>query len=277
MIQLIADSGATNTEWRVIDGPSVKAFSTEGVSPVQIKPAKIKTIIGKQVLPAAGADVEQIWFYGAGVVGTLKDTIVEILGSAFPKAQVSVESDMLAACRALFGDTPGIACILGTGSNCCFWDGKTIASAGHGGGYILGDEGSGADMGKRFISDYIKELVPDALVREFDKRYHLSYADIVSKVYREEAPSRFLASFSTFIGEHQNHPYMKNLIMESLQSFVTRNVVRYDPRRIPVGFVGSVAEAYQHFIHQIFKTAGLKLGPLCPKPIEGLVRYHSGK
>lgn len=277
MIQLIADSGATNTEWRVIDGTSVKAFSTEGVSPVQIKPAKIKTIINKQVLPAAGADVEQIWFYGAGVVGALKDTIVEILGSAFPKAQVSVESDMLAACLALFGDTPGIACILGTGSNCCYWDGKKIASAGHAGGYILGDEGSGADMGKRFISDYIKELVPDALVREFDKRYHLSYADIVSKVYREEAPSRFLASFSTFIGEHQNHPYMKNLIMDSLQSFVSRNVVRYDPRRITVGFVGSVAEAYQSFIHQIFKTAGLKLGPLCPKPIEGLVRYHSGK
>lgn len=277
MIQLIADSGATNTEWRVLDGNSVKAFSTEGVSPVQIKPAKIKTIINKQVLPAAGADVEQIWFYGAGVVGDLKDTMEEIFKQAFPKAAVSVESDMLAACRALFGDTPGIACILGTGSNCCYWDGKQIASTGHAGGYILGDEGSGANMGKRFISDYIKDLVPDALVREFDKRYHLTYADIVSKVYREEAPSRFLASFSTFIGEHQNHPYMKNLIMESLQNFVSRNVMRYEPRRNPVGFVGSVAEAYQHFIHQIFKTAGLKLGPLCPKPIEGLVRYHSGK
>ncbi len=132
-------------------------------------------------------------------------------------------------------------------------------------------------MGKRFISDYIKGLVPDALVREFDRRYHLSYADIVSKVYREEAPSRFLASFSTFIGEHQNHPYMKNLIVESLQDFVDRNVMHYDPRRNPVGFVGSVAEAYQHFIHQIFRTSGFKLGPLCPKPIEGLVRYHSGK
>ncbi len=277
MIQLIADSGATNTEWRVLDGNEVKAFTTEGVSPVQIKPARIKTIINKQVLPAVGADVEQIWFYGAGVVGELKDSVVEILRKAFPKAQVTVESDMLAACRALFGDTPGIACILGTGSNCCYWDGKDIVSAGHGGGYILGDEGSGADMGKRFISDYIKGLVPDALAREFDKRYHLSYADIVGKVYREEAPGRFLAGFSPFIGEHRNHPYMKNLIMESLEAFFTRNVMQYDPSRIPVGFVGSIAEVYQSFIHQFFRNAGFKLGPLYGKPIEGLVKYHSAK
>ncbi|MBQ6081992.1 MAG: ATPase [Bacteroidales bacterium] len=277
MIQLIADSGATKTEWRVLCDGSVKEVATIGISPVYLKPVKIKQILKKEVLPVAGGDVEQIWFYGAGVVGDLKDALVECFAEVFPKAQVSVESDMLAACRALFGDNPGIACILGTGSNCCFWDGKEMTSVAKAGGFILGDEGSGANMGKRFISDYIKGLVPDALVREFDRRYHLSYADIVSKVYREEAPSRFLASFSTFIGEHQNHPYMKNLIVESLQDFVDRNVMHYDPRRNPVGFVGSVAEAYQPFIHQIFRTSGFKLGPLCAKPIEGLVRYHSGK
>jgi len=277
MKQLIADSGASNTEWRLIDGGEVKSITTEGVSPVYAKPAQIKKILKKEVLPVAGTDVEKIWFYGAGVVGDLKDTLAACFAELFPSAEVAVESDMLAACRALFGDQAGIACILGTGSNCCFWDGKSMTATAHAGGFILGDEGSGAYMGKRLISDYIKGLLPDALVRELDKQYKLSYEEIVKKVYREEAPSRFLAGFSLFIAEHRNHPYMRTLIKESLEEFVSRNVMRYEPRRYQVGFVGSVAEAYQDVIYQIFRNAGFKLGPLCPKPIEGLVRYHSGK
>ena len=277
MIQLIADSGATNTEWRVIGAGGVGEVKTVGVSPLYINPAQIKKILKKEVLPVAGASVDKIWFYGAGVVGDLKDTLTECLAEVFLGAEIEVESDMLAACRALFGDNPGIACILGTGSNCCWWDGKAMTSAAKAGGFILGDEGSGAYMGKMLISDYIKGLVPVALSKEFDRRYKLTYADIVSKVYREEAPSRVLASFSPFIAEHQNHPYMKNLIVESLQEFITRNVMHYDPRRNPVGFVGSVAGVYQKFIQQIFRNAGFKLGPVCPAPIEGLVKYHSGK
>ena len=277
MKQLIADSGASNTEWRVLDGVQVKAITTVGVSPVYLKPAQIKKILAKEVLPVAGEDVDRIWFYGAGVVGDLKDTLAACLAEAFPKAEIAVESDMLAACRALFGEGAGITCILGTGSNCCYWDGKNMTSVAKAGGFILGDEGSGAYMGKMFISDYIKGLVPAALCKEFDKRYHLTYADIVSKVYREDAPSKFLASFSLFISEFSNHPYMKNLIMESLEAFITRNVMHYDPRRTPVGFVGSVAEAYQGFIYQFFRNAGFKLGPLYGKPIDGLVKYHSGK
>lgn len=277
MIQLIADSGATNTEWRMIGAGGVGEVKTVGVSPLYIKSAQIKKILKKEVLPVAGSGVDKIWFYGAGVVGDLKDTLTECFAEVFPGAEIAVESDMLAACRALFGDNPGIACILGTGSNCCWWDGKDMTSAAKAGGFILGDEGSGAYMGKMLISDYIKGLVPVALSKEFDRRYKLTYADIVSKVYREEAPSRFLASFSPFIAEHQNHPYMKNLIVESLQEFITRNVMHYDPRRNPVGFVGSVAGVYQNFIQQIFRNAGFKLGPVCPAPIDGLVKYHSGK
>ena len=275
MIQLIADSGATNTEWRVLDGSSVKAIRTEGVSPVQIGPAKIKTIVSKVVLPVAGADVDRIWFYGAGVVGEMKDTMVEILQKVFPKAEVAVESDLLAACRALFGSSAGIACILGTGSNCCFWDGKAISASSHAGGFILGDEGSGAYMGKRLLADYVKDLVPNSLANEMYRRFNLSYEEIVRRVYHEEAPGRYLASFSPYIAERRNHPYMKNLISESLEEFIFRNIVRFDPRRYQVGFVGSVAEAYQDVILQKFRNAGFKLGPLCTSPIEGLVKYHS--
>lgn len=277
MKQLIADSGATKTEWRVLDGGSVKCIATAGISPVQLKPAQIKKILKQEVLPVAGADIDKIWLYGAGAVGELKDALEECLKSVFPASEIAIESDMLAACRALFGDEAGIACIMGTGSNCCFWDGKGMTAVAKGGGYILGDEGSGADMGKRFLSDYIKGLVPAALSKEFDRRFGLTYADIVAKVYRDEAPSRFLASFSPFIAEHRNHPYVKNLIMESLQQFIARNVMHYDPRRYKVGFVGSIAEVYQGLISQIFRNSGFKLGPSCKSPIEGLVKYHSGK
>ena len=277
MKQLIADSGATKTEWRVLDDGQVKEASTVGVSPVYLKPAQIKKILKKEVLPVAGEDVEKIWFYGAGVVGEMKDALVECLVECFPKAEVEVESDLLAACRALFGDGEGIACILGTGSNCCWWDGKAMSATAKAGGFILGDEGSGAYMGKKLISDYIKGFVPAALAKEFDRQYHLTYADIVSKVYREEAPSRFLAGFSMFISEHRNHPYMRTLIRESLEEFLTRNVVRYDPRRNKVGFVGSIAEAYRDILEPMLRNAGYKLGPIYAKPVEGLVKYHAAK
>ena len=275
MIQLIADSGATKTEWRVLADGSVREVATVGVSPLYIKPAQIKKILRKEVLPVAGADVDKIHFYGAGVVGDMKDILAECLADSFPKAEVTVESDMLAACRALFGDSSGIACILGTGSNCCSWDGSQMTATAKSGGFILGDEGSGAYMGKRLLSDYIKGFVPAALAKEFDKRYHLSYADIVGQGYREEAPSRFLASFSPFISEHRNHQYIKVLIRESLEEFMVRNVLRYDPRRNKVGFVGGIAECYRDVIEQIFRTAGYKLGPIYAKPIDGLVKYHA--
>lgn len=277
MKQLIADSGATNTQWRVIGDGTVRSVATAGVSPVYLKPAAIKKIIKKEVLPVAGEDIGRIWFYGAGVVGDLKAVLAECFAECFPNAEVAVESDMLASCRALFGDGSGIACIIGTGSNCCFWDGEKMTSTAYAGGFILGDEASGAYMGKKLISDYIKGLVPEALRKEFDRRYNLSYPDIVQKVYREETPSKFLAGFSLFIAEHRNHPYMKNLIVESLQEFISRNVARYDPRRYSVGFVGSVAEVYQDLIKQIFRNAGFKLGPIYGSPIDGLVKYHSVK
>ena len=277
MKQLIADSGATKTQWRVIGDGAIRSVATAGVSPVYLKPAQIKKILKKEVLPVAGEGVERIWFYGAGVVGDLKDVLAECFAECFPGAESAIESDMLAACRALFGDGSGIACIVGTGSNCCFWDGEKMTSSAFAGGFILGDEASGAYMGKRLISDYIKGLVPEALRKEFDRRYGLTYPEIVSKVYREESPSKFLAGFSLFISEHRNHPYMKNLITDSLQEFISRNVVRYDPRRYPVGFVGGVASAYQDLIQQMFRNAGFKLGPIYDGPIDGLVKYHCAK
>ncbi|MBO4557668.1 MAG: ATPase [Bacteroidales bacterium] len=278
MKQLIADSGSTNTTWALLDGEQVTTLETVGANPLYVKPAQIKKIIQKEVLPFAGADVDKVWFYGAGVVSKeSKADIKATLAEYFPGASVEVESDIVAACLALFGDKDGIACILGTGSNCTYWTGHGLGESVPAGGFILGDEGSGAYMGRKLLSDYIKNLLPDALAAEMDKQFHLTYPDIVSKVYREEAPSRFLASFSVFINEHRNHPYMKNLIVDSLEAFFLRNVDRFEPRQKRVGFVGSVAWAYQDFIYQICRNAGYRMGPLYASPIDGLVKYHGGK
>ncbi len=274
MIQLIAESGATNTSWRLIGDGAIKSLATKGLNPMQLAPGEIHDILAAELVPFAGATVEKIWFYGAGAVGEGCKTLEEALAKAFPSAQISVESDLLAACRALFGDKPGIACIIGTGSNCCFWDGSAITAATRAGGYILGDEGSGANMGRMLLGDYVKGLIPAALEKELTKRYGLSYETIVQKVYRESAPARYLASFSPFIAEHRNHPYIKALIEESLQAFISRNVARYDARRHRVGFVGSVAVVYEDILSQIFRNAGFKLGPLMPSAIDALAQYH---
>lgn len=274
MIQLIAESGATNTSWRLIGDGAPRSLSTKGLNPMQLGTEEIDKVIAEEVAPFAGASVDKIWFYGAGAVGEGCKMLEESLAKALPVAQISVESDLLAACRALFGDKPGIACVIGTGSNCCFWDGSAIIAATRAGGYILGDEGSGANMGKMLLGDYVKGLLPAALEKELTKRYGLSYETIVQKVYRESAPSRYLASFSPFIAEHRNHPYIKALIEESLQAFISRNVARYDARRYCVGFVGSVAKVYQDILNKIFRNAGFKLGPVMTSAIDALAEYH---
>ncbi len=277
MIQLIAESGATNTSWRLIGDGAAKSLATKGLNPVQLSAEEIGKVLADEVAPFAGASVEKVWFYGAGAVGEGRKTLEESLAKTFPAAEIAVESDLLAACRALFGEKSGIACIIGTGSNCCFWDGTAITGVTRAGGYILGDEGSGANMGKMLLGDYVKGLLPAALEKELTRRYGLSYETIVQKVYRESGAGRYLASFSPFIAEHRNHPYIKALIEESLQAFVSRNVARYDARRYSVGFVGSVAEVYQDILGQIFRNAGFKLGPRMTSAIDALAEYHKSR
>lgn len=278
MAYLIADSGATKTDWRVIDGGRETAsFASKGINLALMDEEQINVILKEDVAPAVDRKIEKIWFYGAGVTGRdVEDMFAKCLAPFFPDAVLEASSDVKGACLALFGNEPGIACIIGTGSACCMWDGQSIKRATPAGGFILGDEGSGAYLGRKLVSDYIKGLLPAALDKEFRKRYGLTYPEIVRKVYKEPAPSRFLAGFSLFLAEFRNHPYVKNLIRSGFEEFISRNVMQHDTQHNKVGFVGSVACAYSDILERVCGAARLRVHRIVQSPIDGLVKYHLG-
>ncbi|MCF0173646.1 MAG: hypothetical protein HUJ91_07985, partial [Bacteroidales bacterium] len=213
MKHLVIDSGATKADWKLIDGAECAAtIHTSGINPLFQGGAELLEILSNEVLPKIGNDVSKISFYAAGIVGDeQKQSVASVFAKVFPDAAVEAESDLVAAARAICGNQPGIACIVGTGSNTCCWDGSRIVKNVRAGGFILGDEFSGAYLGKRLLGDYIKGLVPRALENELQKRYGLSYETIVRNVYKSVAPGRYLASFAPFIKEFENHPYCKSL------------------------------------------------------------------
>ncbi len=275
-MQLIADSGSTKVDWRAIapDG-TVKQISTEGINPVFLSEDYITGILKDHLLPLFGEDIDKVWFYGAGVLSDeISSKLDKCFKNVFPKSECHSASDVLAAARALCGHKSGIACILGTGSNSCFYDGENIASNVKAGGFILGDEASGAYLGKKLISDFIKGLLPTAIEKEFKKKYNLDYPAIVQKVYKEQLPSRFLASFSPFIFEFKNHPHISNLIKSSFDEFLRRNVMQYDYRKYEVNFVGSIAYFYQDILEKSVVANGMRMGKVIKAPAEGLVAYH---
>lgn len=275
-MQLIADSGSTKVSWRaVLDDGSVKSIETVGINPVFMEDADIERILSENLVPVIGNKVEKVFFYGAGVVGGEPSAKLErCFSKVFPGSTCEAVSDVLAAARALCGHKPGIACILGTGSNSCFYDGEGIAENVRAGGFILGDEASGAYLGKRLLSDFIKGLLPAPIEHAFNKRYGLDYMAIVQKVYREPMPSRFLSSFSPFIAEFKNHPHIANLLKSSFEEFLRRNIVHYDYKKYPVNFVGSIAFYYKDILEKAVNAAGMRMGTILQGPIDGLVAYH---
>ena len=277
-MQLIADSGSTKVDWRAIkDDGSIVEISTEVINPVFITPEEIVKILSQKLLPVIGPGVKNVYFYGAGVVSPqLIATLSESFKKVFPESETFAASDVLAAARALCGHNPGIACIMGTGSNSCFYDGENIAKNVRAGGFILGDEASGGVLGKKLISDFIKGLLPAHIQAEFDKRYDLDYMKVVEKVYKQPMPSRFLASFAPFINEFIADPYMENLVNTSFDEFFKRNISQYDYKNHTVNFVGSIAFYFKDKLVAAAERNGMKVGRVLKTPIEGLVEYHKG-
>ena len=275
-MMIIADSGSTKVDFRIADDEGkISKASCQGLNPVYVSLEEIKSALEKEVLPLTGRKVGDIYFYGAGVIGDTADKVRTAFSEVFDYDLLFVESDMLAAARALFGDKAGIACILGTGSNSCFYDGHKIVSNVRSGGFILGDEAGGADLGKRLLKAYIKGLMPASLAAEFDKRYHLDYASIVKHVYREPEPGKFLGSFAPFIVEYRNHPFMDSLIADAINDFLSINVMQYDWRSHDVSFVGSVAYACRETLEKCLNAAGMRFGTVLRSPADALVQYHT--
>lgn len=277
---LIADSGTTKVEWRVIyDDSSVAKITTSGINPVYMSPPQIIEMLWRELVAnitySPKFSDNKIFFYGAGIIdGDMKTTLSESLTKVFPQADIFAGSDMVAAARALYIDKAGIACILGTGSNSCFYDGRRIVDNVRSGGFILGDEGSGAHMGRMLLADFVKRRLPENIYNAFKERYNLDYSIIVQKVYRESFPSRFLASFSPFIRENWDDEYIHNIIVSSIDSFLERNIQQYDYRHYPISFVGSVADTFKSILTERSKAKGMTVYNILPSPCDNLVKYH---
>jgi glucosamine kinase len=276
---LIADGGSTKTDWRLITQHNeVKAIQTAGFNPYLSTTAEIEEILWKELDPfITDRNVKQIFFYGAGCSTITKNEIVsDALSRLFPRAEIYIYHDLLGAARALCGENEGIACILGTGSNSCLYDGSQIVEGVPSLGYFFGDEGSGAALGKMLLTAYLHHELPSDLTAAFEKRYPFSLENILDAVYSQPKPSRFLASFSAFIFDHQEHPFIKSLVKENFSAFFRYFVMRY-PRytELTVNCAGSIAFYYKAILLEVARDMGITISKIIQTPIEGLLDYHT--
>jgi N-acetylglucosamine kinase-like BadF-type ATPase len=273
---LIADSGSTKVDWSVVDnGKLVKRAFTKGINPFFQSEEEISNEIETTLLPQLDTrEYEGIYFFGAGCAFDKIEIVKNAILRNLKTNNIEVGSDMVAAARGLCGHQPGIACILGTGSNSCYYDGKNIVGNVSPLGFILGDEGSGAVLGKLFVSDLLKNQLTPGLKEKFLEQYNLTVGDIIDRVYRKPFPNRFLATFSPFISENLTDPAVHALVLNSFKSFLKRNVMQYDFEGKPVGFVGSVAFHYREVLEEAVNDMHLKMGKIVQSPMEGLIEYY---
>jgi len=279
---LIADSGGSKTDWRLVlqDG-KIEQASSPGFNPYYQPIEDLKRIVQEILLPKIPRNekVKEIYFYGAGVSSeknqlSIKTAFLEF----FPQSQIEIGWDLLAAARALCGNEPGIACIMGTGSNSCLYDGKNIIDNVANLGWILADEGSGANIGRKFLVDYLRKKLPDNLAKQFHARFPFSREEFLEKVYQEEKPSAFLANFARFIFQHLKEPYCYQLIYSSFAEFYENNVMKYENyQNLKVHFTGSIAFYFSDILRQVANDKGITVKNILEGPIAGLTLYHTQK
>lgn len=247
---LIADSGSTKTKWGYSeDGSAIlKTLETEGINPVLQTKETIERILDEVDF----SNVDKVRFYGAGCAECANlQTLIDLLKLHAHTDDVTVQSDIVGAAMALFGNKPGIACILGTGSNSILWDGSLIERNIHAGGFILGDEGSGSVLGKWLISDFIKGLTPDWLTKILTEDYRLDYFTVIEHVHRQPMPNRWLAQFTKLLGAHRDDEYVHTLLVNEFCRFFERNVLQYQGYEdLPVGFIGSIAYVFERELRE---------------------------
>jgi N-acetylglucosamine kinase-like BadF-type ATPase len=275
---LIADSGATKTNWNLVCRDKIAGTcTTGGINPFQIGLDEIVHLLETEfTLPRTC--IAQIWFYGAGCAFADKNRIVsDALSKFFSVSEMEVNSDLLAAARSLCGAQPGIACIMGTGSNSCYYDGQKIVQNVSSLGYVLGDEGSGNALGKKLLSDVLKNLLPEEIRKIFFDTYPVATGEILDHIYRKPFPNRYLAQYARFVSENIAFPEMQTLASACFRDFFSRNVMQYKAaQQLPVHFTGSIAFYFSEIIKEIAGEFGLTVGKISKEPMEGLVEYHLG-
>ena len=274
---LIADSGASKTDWRLLSAEgNIEQAQSIGYNPYYQPIDQFDQEVREVLVPQVKQRVEKIFYYGTGCSSDKNRQMIRTaLERYFADAHIEVWHDLLAAARALCGEDPGIACILGTGSNSCYYDGVRIVENVTSLGYVLGDEGSGAWMGKKIVADYLRKDLPEKLWDHFKKRFPMDRDEILSRVYSQEMPSRFLGSFSHFIFQHLKEPYCYKLVYDGFSEFMEKNVMRYERyNELKVHFVGSVAFYFSDILRQVANDKGITVKNILESPIAGLTLYH---
>ena len=278
VVKLIADSGATKAEWCLVKDNKRKTIFTQGISPYFLSTAQIKNLVENELKPhIRKASVTEIFYYGTGCANpTNAKSVKKALQQVFPGAAVTVNHDLMAAARSLCQHQKGIACILGTGSNSCFYNGKKIVKNSPGLGYVLGDEASGAYLGKKVIQHYLYKTFDDDLVARFDAKYVTNAAEILENVYKKPLPNRYLATFTMFLAENRGHYMIENIIEDGLNDFFFTHLCKYkEAWNLPVNFVGSVANGFKDVLLQLCQSYEFELGTVLKNPMQGLVEYHN--
>ncbi|MEO5997757.1 MAG: N-acetylglucosamine kinase [Chitinophagaceae bacterium] len=275
---LIADSGSTKAEWGILSGNDTEIIKTQGISPYFLSTAQIKVLLQQELLPGITEpeNISKIYYYGTGCTapGTI-GIVFNALSVLFPAATIHITYDLVASAHALCGQSKGIACILGTGSNSCYYNGDIVEKNKPGLGYILGDEGGGAWLGKLLIAEYLYGNLEKEIEQEFQVRFGTNKDSMLERVYSSSLPNRFLASFSLFFAEHRGHPHLEKLLKAGLDAFFTKHIMSYaESKTVPVHFTGSISWAYRDILMELCESYGFQVGKIAKEPMKDLLDYY---
>lgn len=277
-IKLIAESGSTKADWCLLSGNDSWNFKTQGISPYFLDSPQIKELLEKELLPQLPPEVqiEEIYYYGTGCLQPKSVSIVETaLQAVWPLAKVDVKHDMMGAARSLCGREPGVASILGTGANSCYYDGNGIVKNNPGLGFVLGDEASGAYLGKKLLRMYMYNSFDEELKARFDLQYNTNNDEILENVYRRPMANRYLAGFAPFLNENRGHYLIENILEDAFNEFFFNHIYKYSESWThPLHFTGSIAWHFQDILKELCELYELQLGKILRSPMEGLVAYH---
>ena len=277
MAILLADSGATKCEWCLINGKKTKRVFTQGISPYFLSGDQISALLKKELLPALGKiEVSEVHYFGTGLAAAENVKILQkSLKSVFPKSKVHADTDMMSAAVALCGTSKGVACNLGTGSFVCFYNGKKIVKSVPGAGYVLGDEGSGAYLGKKVIQYFLYGTFDEDLRFKFDQKYSTSRPEILENVYKKPQPNRYLAGFAGFLAENRGHYMIENILEDGLNDFFFQHLCKFNESwKYPIHFVGGIANGFSDVIKDLCNSYEFELGKILKNPMEGLIEYY---
>lgn len=278
-IKLIADSGATKAEWCLLKGKKKKTLFTQGISPYLMTTDEIAKILLKELKPKLKKEsITEIYFYGTGCSNPENVKHVRTaLKQVFPTTKkIQIDHDLMGAAKALCGNEKGVACILGTGSNSCYFNGKKIIKNSPGLGYVLGDEGSGAFLGRKVIQHFLYHTFDEELMARFQAKYNTDRLEILDHIYRKPLPNRYMASFALFLTENRGHYMVENIIEDSLNEFFYNHIYKYrESWLFPIHFTGGVAYAFRDVLKSLCQSYELQLGRILKNPMQGLIEYHS--